>query len=375
MKIDLNNPKLTAFALGELPESEQHEMKTRVAQSPEAQQFVADTRMLADALTAEFAEELRRPDERPGVLPVPFAQLFQERQRAVLAIAAVLITAVAISAALVRTHHSSREAARTDAVEFWDGEPKTPASSRAFVSVATRAADSFPLQIGTGSYEKVRRALEAGIRPSPADVHVAEMVNAFAYTYPEPADAAPAAIHIDAATCPWRTDARLVRIGIRASHGADRAEVVLRDARVTVNFNPARCSAFRLVGYEEGNASSATPAGYALRSDDQITALYEIIPATAQAGNLLSVELTYRNDRAQTGTIAQVFVDDGRAFMSADFRFAAAVAEFGLILRGSPEKGSATIAHVLRVAEATRGSDGQREVFVDCVRKAEALAL
>ncbi|MFO0823718.1 MAG: DUF3520 domain-containing protein [Gemmataceae bacterium] len=60
--------------------------------------------------------------------------------------------------------------------------------------------------------------------------------------------------------------------------------------------------------------------------------------------------------------------------MSEDFRFAAAVAEFGLVLRDSPYKGNATIAEVQTLAEsATKFVAATAKEFLDLVRTATGL--
>ena len=61
---------------------------------------------------------------------------------------------------------------------------------------------------------------------------------------------------------------------------------------------------------------------------------------------------------------------------SADFRFAAAVASFGMVLRDSPHKGDATLGSALELAQEARGEDpnGYRAGFVELVRHARVLA-
>ena len=70
-------------------------------------------------------------------------------------------------------------------------------------------------------------------------------------------------------------------------------------------------------------------------------------------------------------------VDRGARFADAsdDFKFAAAVASFGLILRDSPHKGGATLASVANWAEAGAKTDpgGYRAEFIGLVKRAEAL--
>ena len=70
-------------------------------------------------------------------------------------------------------------------------------------------------------------------------------------------------------------------------------------------------------------------------------------------------------------------VDASTAFSraSADFRFAAAVAQYGMILRGSPYRGTASIDDVATWAAAAATADpgGYRGEFVELVRKTQAL--
>ena len=69
--------------------------------------------------------------------------------------------------------------------------------------------------------------------------------------------------------------------------------------------------------------------------------------------------------------------DPGRQFAdaSSDFKFAAAVAEFGMVLRDSEHKGNGTLGAVLEWAQEGKGSDanGYRAGFLELVRKAQAL--
>ena len=72
------------------------------------------------------------------------------------------------------------------------------------------------------------------------------------------------------------------------------------------------------------------------------------------------------------------FKDAGRSFAQStrDFRFAAAVAGYGMLLRDSPHKGGANWALVHEVATEGKGEDrdGYRAEFVGLVEKARALA-
>ena len=69
MKINLDDPNLTAFALGELSGAEHAAMEQAVASSPEAQEFVAETQQLSRLLKSEYAADQHLPPERsPNII-------------------------------------------------------------------------------------------------------------------------------------------------------------------------------------------------------------------------------------------------------------------------------------------------------------------
>jgi len=117
-----------------------------------------------------------------------------------------------------------------------------------------------------------------------------------------------------------------------------------------------------------------------------VTALYEVVPAarptTRPSGSatpqLLALTLRYRLSGA-ADAMAQQFAatDESRPLpeASADFRFAAAVASFGLALRAPAPARADEFEHVMLLAAASRGADedGSRAAFVDLVKKAREL--
>lgn len=71
MSLDLNNPKLTAYALGELTGKEAEDMKQQIAKNSEAKKFVEDIQSLAGALESELQGEnvvRLEPKQREEVL-------------------------------------------------------------------------------------------------------------------------------------------------------------------------------------------------------------------------------------------------------------------------------------------------------------------
>lgn len=171
---------------------------------------------------------------------------------------------------------------------------------------------------------------------------------------------------------------------------------VAKDVKIQVEFNPAYVAGYRLVGYEnrllnnEDFHNDAVDAGE-IGSGHTVTALYEIVPAgSASGGNqlkyqtaqkqegltdnteLLTVSLRYKAPNGDTSKLMShpVEADSYRKDMSPNLRFAAAVAEFGMVLRDSENKGNATYETVMQLAEpcVTMWSDGYRKEFLELVR-------
>jgi Ca-activated chloride channel family protein len=183
---------------------------------------------------------------------------------------------------------------------------------------------------------------------------------------------------------------------------------VAKDVKIQVDFNPARVEAYRLIGYEnrvlrvQDFNNDAKDAGD-MGAGHTVTALFEVIPkggnvpgpsidpskyvaqpavparVDGSASNeMLTLRVRYKQPTSDTSTKMDVaLVDRGSSFSraSTDFRFAASVAEFGMILRESPYRGNATIDAVLDNAQGSRGSDrnGYRQEFIDLVQRAKRL--
>ncbi len=181
---------------------------------------------------------------------------------------------------------------------------------------------------------------------------------------------------------------------------------IAKDVKIQVEFNPARVAAYRLIGYEnralktEDFADDRKDAGE-LGAGHTVTALYEIVPVGASfagtGGDLDSlkyqqvtlrpgtgnewgtVQLRYK---APTGVKSRLLTHPVRARdqvgeTSGDFRFAAAVAGYGMVLRDSEYRGTATLAQVLELARGAVGEDedGERAEFVRLVEATKVLHL
>jgi Ca-activated chloride channel family protein len=179
---------------------------------------------------------------------------------------------------------------------------------------------------------------------------------------------------------------------------------VAKDVKIQVEFNPAQVRAYRLIGYEnralanEDFADDRKDAGE-IGSGHSVTALYEIIPVGVESdvqvrlpdslryqtpgierrgdpGELLFVKVRYKAPDGDTSRLLNFPVRDrGAVAPSLDFRFQAAVAEFGLLLRASEHRGSANWSRVIAAAREALGSDrqGYRAEFARLAEAAGAL--
>lgn len=165
---------------------------------------------------------------------------------------------------------------------------------------------------------------------------------------------------------------------------------VAKDVKVQVDFDPARVSSFRLIGYEnrvmehQDFADDAKDAGD-IGAGHHVTALYELVPAARpESGRgepepLMTVKLRYKKPSENTSQLREFpVVDRGQDFghASDDLKLASAIAGFGMLLRDSPYRGSLTYAGVLEIGQSILAGDrsGYRQEFVDLVRRARGLS-
>jgi Ca-activated chloride channel family protein len=180
---------------------------------------------------------------------------------------------------------------------------------------------------------------------------------------------------------------------------------IAKDVKIQIEFNPAHVQAYRLIGYEnralrndEFNDDKKDAGD--MGSGHTVTAIYEIVPKGAhssyigagdalkyQQGNanptgngdeMMTVKVRYKKPDSEKSALFDLPVRaTSVAFenCSENLRFASAVAEFGLVLRGSEYKGKATYADVIQRARGAFGKDeeGYRSEFVQLVKVVQSL--
>jgi Ca-activated chloride channel family protein len=180
---------------------------------------------------------------------------------------------------------------------------------------------------------------------------------------------------------------------------------IAKDVKIQIEFNPAHVQAYRLIGYEnralrndEFNDDKKDAGD--MGSGHIVTAIYEIVPkgiqtpyigttdalkyqqnnanTTANGDEMMTVKVRYKKTDSEKSVLFDHPVKAASiAFekCSENLRFASAVAEFGLLLRGSEFKGKATYADVIQRARGAFGKDneGYRSEFVQLVKAAQSL--
>ena len=182
---------------------------------------------------------------------------------------------------------------------------------------------------------------------------------------------------------------------------------IAKDVKIQVEFNPAQVGSYRLIGYENRilaaeDFNDDTKDAGEIGSGHTVTALYELVPAGletdaakvdplkyqevrqtsdwAYADEALTVKLRYKAPDGDTSKLMEFPVMDAQKNLdeaTGDFKFAAGVAAFGMLLRDSEHKGSATLKTALKLAEEGLGQDqhGYREEFIKIIQQAQTLHL
>ena len=175
------------------------------------------------------------------------------------------------------------------------------------------------------------------------------------------------------------------------------------DVKIQVEFNPAIVGEYRLIGYEnrmlnaEDFQDDKKDAGE-IGANHRVTVLYELVPrgvkhvgarvdklkyqervARGDYGNeLFTIKLRYKQPEGDKSALISIAVKNKSVELehtSADFKLAAAVAEYGMLLRDSPYKGKSSYHQALRLARqgAVRDPYGYRAEFIALIIRAQQL--
>jgi len=179
---------------------------------------------------------------------------------------------------------------------------------------------------------------------------------------------------------------------------------IAKDVKIQIEFNPAKIESYRLIGYEnrllnkEDFDDDKKDAGE-LGAGHTVTALYEIVPMTGgvqdsrgdlkyqsvstkkdayTTDEIMNIKLRYKEPKEDQSKLIEHPLKDSNVKLeksSENFRFSAAVAEFGMLLRESEFKKDSSYEQVLELAKGSLGKDdfGYRAEFIQLVEKAKLL--
>jgi autotransporter-associated beta strand protein len=185
---------------------------------------------------------------------------------------------------------------------------------------------------------------------------------------------------------------------------------IAKDVKIQVEFNPAQVASYRLIGYEnrllaKEDFNDDTKDAGEIGAGHSVTALYEIVPVgvtppttpvdplkyqtppaaaapaaepAAASPDLLTVKLRYKTPEGTTSQLIEVPIADKKTTLAAatpEFKFTAAVAAYGLMLRQSSYRGSLTWDQIRQLALEGKGADphGYRAEFLQLLDKARGL--
>jgi Ca-activated chloride channel family protein len=193
---------------------------------------------------------------------------------------------------------------------------------------------------------------------------------------------------------------------------------IAKDVKIQIEFNPKRVAGYRLLGYENRMLAAQdfnddTKDAGEIGAGHTVTALYELIPAgkegkreasklpkvdelkyqqsptkleptglkltdAAESKEMLTLKLRYKEPDGKTSKlIERTLRDDVKDYAKAsgEFKFAAGVASFGMVLRRSAYRGTATFDAALELAQEGLGKDphGYRAELLDLIRLAKQI--
>lgn len=164
---------------------------------------------------------------------------------------------------------------------------------------------------------------------------------------------------------------------------------IAKDVKFQLEFNPSRVESYRLIGYEnrllnDEDFNDDTKDAGEMGSGHMVTALYEIIPSNSgeyapavdplkyqasgrlvtdgYSDELLTIKVRYKNPDGNKSMLLEKPVSGKTKVIekaSENMRFAAAVAEFGMVLRDSEHRGSSTLTEAAALASSARGEDAE----------------
>ncbi len=183
---------------------------------------------------------------------------------------------------------------------------------------------------------------------------------------------------------------------------------IARDVKFQIEFNPVKVQSYRLIGYEnrllnEEDFNDDRKDAGEMGSGHNVTALYELVPAGTEydtppvdplkyqdnpkirseknsSDEFLTIKIRYKKPEGSASILLEKPVRDYVKDLNdatRNLKFAASVAEFGMILRNSEFKGNSSVDEAVRLAKSSREPDneGYRSEFIRLMEVAKGLGV
>ncbi|UQA61667.1 vWA domain-containing protein [Polyangium aurulentum] len=161
-------------------------------------------------------------------------------------------------------------------------------------------------------------------------------------------------------------------------------EVIARDVKIQVEFDPKVVKQYRLIGYENRDIADRdfrndkVDAGE-IGNGHSVTAVYDVVLTSTTASPLV-VRMRHKQPLAGDKATEAAFPMDPSSIAASfdaaprNFRFATAVAGFAEVLRQSPHAREWSLGDVARIADAAATSAADQQEFVSLVHRAHKIA-
>ncbi|MBC8126732.1 MAG: hypothetical protein H8M99_06260, partial [Gloeobacteraceae cyanobacterium ES-bin-144] len=383
MKLHIEDPRLTAYVLGELPVKEAAAVERAIAADPALLAAVQDLMKLQSLLNTSLTsgthkllplqyEKIRHASESQSDSHSKITQISLRRWLIPLSAAAVItLIALALSQKQVSRNHAPLETAAVPTTEQRTNVKLLPAAGpidpghlnsprgladsksselpalrpRNYLAAATFPTLDLPVQSGKSSLHWIRQSiLTKRELPNPNAVRLEEILNSFALrpngqtviSRNSPANWHPdnrnnvttshaATIATEILACPWKPSASLILISIRGNpHNECEIKAVYRA-------NPASISRYRLLGFSPIEGEDAAPLPTLLPANSSATLMIEAEPSST-SGLLGTIEWSVNGKSAPPIQLPR----RADAEPSNDARFAALICTYALWLAKDP---------------------------------------
>jgi hypothetical protein len=196
---------------------------------------------------------------------------------------------------------------------------------------ATRPESRIELRGEHSGFFAVREAILADAAVDPDTVRIEDAVNHLRYRFEPPREAI--GLITEVTSCPWNPGHRLARVALHTGAGGPP----VADVRLAVRFDPAGIDRYRLLGHPADGKGPPEPAD--LPPGHQVTALYEISPADADANDPSFVASAAFRPGSGDRQVVSSKPGETTPWAATDpgFRLAAAAAACAMKLRQAPE--------------------------------------